>query len=73
MTFLQGLLKRPIAVFLLSLGVLIYGSIIVGHMGIAALPNLSFQTLSVQTSFPGASTSEVALSVTKPLEKELFR
>ncbi|HLD95762.1 MAG TPA: efflux RND transporter permease subunit, partial [Alphaproteobacteria bacterium] len=70
---LETILKRPIFVFLISLGILVYGSIIVGHMGVSALPKFSFQTLSVETTISGASSSQVALSVTKPLEKELIK
>jgi multidrug efflux pump len=66
-------IRRPIATSLLSLTVLLAGSL--GHqfLPVAALPQVEFPTISVSAGLPGASPETMASAVATPLERQFGR
>ncbi|ALR77003.1 efflux RND transporter permease subunit [[Enterobacter] lignolyticus] len=64
-------LKKPIAVMLLWLAVVVAGLICWFKLPIAALPNYDTPTIQVTASLSGASPETMASSVATPLEKKL--
>ncbi|HKC11219.1 MAG TPA: efflux RND transporter permease subunit, partial [Vicinamibacteria bacterium] len=66
-------IRRPIATSLLSLTVLLAGSI--GHqfLPVAALPQVEFPTINVSAGLPGASPETMASAVATPLERQFGR
>ena len=51
----QRVVERPIAVLMLSLAAALFGLLAYQQLPIALMPTLSYPTLTVQTSYPGAA------------------
>ncbi|MHA6493157.1 multidrug efflux RND transporter permease subunit [Pseudomonas borbori] len=64
-------IRRPVATLLLSLAILLLGSVSFGLLPVAPLPQMDFPTITVQASLPGASPQIMASSVATPLERSL--
>ena len=63
-------IQRPVMTTLLTLAIAIVGCVGYVFLPIAALPQVDFPTISVQTTLPGASPSTMAASIATPLERE---
>jgi hydrophobe/amphiphile efflux-1 (HAE1) family protein len=61
---------RPIATTLLFVAVVLLGLIGYRQLSVAPLPSVDFPTIQVTTSYPGASPTVVATSITAPLEHQ---
>jgi len=59
---------RPVATSLLMLAVLLIGLVSFQFLPLAALPEVDYPTIQVQTFYPGASPDVMTSSVTAPLE-----
>ncbi len=59
---------RPVATSLLMLAVVLVGIIGYQYLPLAALPEVDYPTIQVQTFYPGASPDVMTSSVTAPLE-----
>src|SRR5580693_8515434 len=66
-------IKRPTGTMLLTLAVLITGSIAYHYLPVAALPDVDFPTIQVTGTLPGASPETMASSVATPLERQFGR
>jgi len=66
-------IERPVATTLLTLGILLAGTIAFFRLPVAPLPQVDFPTISVQASLPGASPETMAATVATPLERTLGR
>ncbi len=64
-------IHRPVATMLLSLAILLLGSVCFGLLPVSPLPQMDFPVITVQASLPGASPEIMASSVTTPLERSL--
>ncbi|MBB3173328.1 multidrug efflux pump [Endobacter medicaginis] len=62
---------RPIATTLLMLSILLVGALGYHFLPVAALPQVEYPTIEVQTFYPGASPEVMTTSVTAPLETQL--
>jgi multidrug efflux pump len=62
---------RPVATTLLMVAILVVGMIGYTELPLAALPDVSYPTIQVQTFYPGASPEVITSSITAPLEKQL--
>jgi hydrophobe/amphiphile efflux-1 (HAE1) family protein len=71
LNFSAWFIQRPIATFLLMLGILFIGIASYLQLPIAGVPQVDIPTISVSASLPGASAETVATSVTSPLERAL--
>ncbi len=70
MSMSSGFIKRPIATTLLIVAIVLLGSVAYTMLPVAALPNVSFPTISVTAQLPGADPQTMASSVATPLEKQ---
>ena len=61
---------RPIATSLLMAALLLSGLLAYRYLPIAALPQIDYPTMQVQTFYPGASPEVMAAVVTAPLERQ---
>ena len=61
---------RPVATFLLMLGVLLVGCVAYMQLPVSALPEVDYPTIQVVTFYPGANPEVMASSVTSPLERQ---
>ena len=63
-------IQRPIATALLMVGLFVGGLVAYPLLPVAALPNVSFPTLTVTAQLPGADPQTMASSVATPLEQQ---
>ena len=61
---------RPIATSLLTAALLLSGLLAYSYLPIAALPQIDYPTIQVQTLYPGASPDVMSAVVTAPLERQ---
>src|ERR1043165_4825331 len=59
---------RPVATSLLMLAIMLAGLVAFQFLPVAALPEVDYPTIQVQTFYPGASPDVMTSSVTAPLE-----
>src|SRR5450432_1354021 len=72
MSFLSRLsLANKSIVALLTVGILVFGALIIPSLKEELLPSLSFPAISVVSVYPGASPASVERDVTNPLENNL--
>ncbi len=64
-------IRRPIATTLLTIGVVLAGALSFVLLPVAPLPQVTYPTISVQASLPGASPEVMASTVATPLERSL--
>src|ERR1700741_1671774 len=66
-------IRRPVATSLLSLALLLAGSVAYSLLPVASLPEVEFPTVSVFGGLPGASPETSASSIATPLERQFGR
>jgi multidrug efflux pump len=66
-------IRRPVATSLLSLALLMAGSVAYSILPVASLPNVDFPVIGVNANLPGASPETMASSVATPLERQFGR
>jgi len=64
-------IRRPVATTLLTLGLVVAGSIAFFKLPVSPLPDVDIPTIAVQATLPGASPADVAATVASPLERHL--
>ena len=64
-------LKRPIAIFLLAIGLFMVGTVAYLGLPIAPLPKIDLPTISISATLPGADPETMAATVAAPLERRL--
>ena len=60
---------RPVATWMATVAIVVFGLVSLGQLPLALLPDLSYPTITVRTSFDGAAPEEVERAVTEPIEK----
>jgi multidrug efflux pump len=66
-------IRRPVATSLLSLALLLAGSVAYSMLPVSSLPNVDFPVISVSAGLPGASPETMASAVATPLERQFGR
>jgi len=66
-------IRRPVATSLLSLALLMAGSVAYSILPVASLPNVDFPVIGINAALPGASPETMASSVATPLERQFGR
>src|SRR5689334_18880481 len=64
----QPFILRPVATTLLMIAIMLSGMLAFRFLPVAALPEVDYPTIQVQTFYPGASPGVMTSSVTAPLE-----
>src|SRR6266699_6478979 len=64
-------IMRPVATTLLMIAIMLSGIVAFRFLPLAALPEVDYPTIQVQTFYPGASPDVMTSSVTAPLEVQL--
>ncbi|MGD0846948.1 MdtB/MuxB family multidrug efflux RND transporter permease subunit [Bradyrhizobium sp.] len=64
----QPFILRPVATTLLMIAIILSGMLAFRFLPVAALPEVDYPTIQVQTFYPGASPDVMTSSVTAPLE-----
>jgi multidrug efflux pump len=63
-------IERPVATGLLMLAIVLAGLVGFRFLPLAALPQVDYPTIQVQTLYPGASPEVMSRTVTAPLERQ---
>jgi hydrophobe/amphiphile efflux-1 (HAE1) family protein len=66
-------IKRPVATSLLSLALLLAGSVAYSLLPVASLPEVDLPTISISAGLPGGSPETMASNVATPLERNFGR
>jgi multidrug efflux pump subunit AcrB len=66
-------IQRPVATSLLSVALLLAGSVAYSLLPVASLPDVDFPVIGVGASLPGGSPETMASSVATPLERQFGR
>jgi multidrug efflux pump len=66
-------IQRPVATSLLSLALLMAGSVAYSLLPVASLPNVDMPVIGVGSGLPGASPETMASAVATPLERQFGR
>src|SRR5580693_1837141 len=61
---------RPVATTLLMVAIMLSGMLAFRFLPVAALPEVDYPTIQVQTFYPGASPDVMTSSITAPLERQ---
>ncbi len=72
MNLSKPFIKLPVMTTLLMLALVFFGATAYFKLPTSALPNISYPTIAVSASFPGASAEKMANLVTGPLERQLM-
>jgi len=62
-------LRRPITVFMVTIGIVLFGFVALSRLGVDLLPNISYPSITVRTELPDAAPSDVEQFVTRPVEE----
>ena len=61
--------RRPVAVVMFTLAVLLFGMVSLSRLPVTLLPDLSYPTLTVRTELIGAAPTEIETLLSKPIEE----
>ena len=73
MQFTSIFIRRPVATTLLSLAIVLAGTLAFTLLPVAPLPRVEFPTINVNAALPGASPETMASAVATPLERQFGR
>ena len=71
MGFSEIFIRRPVATFLLAIGLLLSGCVAYWFLPVAPLPSIDIPTIVVFASRPGADPENMATAIAAPLERRL--
>ena len=69
MRLIDGSIRRPVTVFMTTLGVVIFGLVAASRLDVDLLPDISYPSLTVRTDLPDAAPADVEQFVTRPVEE----
>lgn len=69
--FYRWIVEHPVAVFMVTIAALVFGLVSYARLPLDLMPDLSYPTLTVRTSYPGAAPEEVEQQVSRPIEEAL--
>lgn len=72
MNISKPFIKLPVMTTLIMLALLFFGASAYFKIPVSALPNISYPTIQVNTTYPGASATKMANLVTGPLERQFM-
>src|SRR5439155_9210198 len=69
MKLVEGSIRRPVTVFMVTAGAVLFGVVALSRLSVDLLPAISYPTLTVRTDLPDAAPSDVGQFVTRPVEE----
>ncbi|MEE8524395.1 MAG: efflux RND transporter permease subunit, partial [Thermoanaerobaculia bacterium] len=63
--------SRPVAILMVFLAAVVFGSFSYRRLPITLMPELSYPTLTVRTEYPGSAPEEVENDISRPIEEAL--
>ncbi len=68
MRLVDASIRRPVTVFIGSVAAVVFGVVAFGELATDLLPDITYPSLTVRTTFEGAAPLEVESLVTRPIE-----
>lgn len=65
-------IKRPVLTVLVMVTLIVFGVISYNRLPVASIPSISYPTIQVTVSYPGASADEMARLISSPLERQFM-
>jgi HAE1 family hydrophobic/amphiphilic exporter-1 len=62
---------RPVAVSMAFLAVMVFGAVSYSRLQVDLLPDLSFPTITIETSYPGVGPREMETLISRPIEEAI--
>src|SRR3989442_9904106 len=69
MKLIDGSIRRPVSVFMVTVGVTLFGLVAGSRLPVDLLPDISYRSLTVRTDLPDAAPGDVEQFVTRPIEE----
>ncbi len=69
MKIVDGSLKRPVTVFMVTVAVVLFGLVAASRLAVDLLPDISYPSLTIRTDLPDAAPADVEQFVTRPVEE----
>ena len=69
MNLIELCTRRPVAITMVTLAVLLFGLVAQSRLEVTLLPDLSYPTLTVRVELPGAAPEEIETLLSKPIEE----
>lgn len=63
--------ERPVAIFMIVVGIFVFGLVSYLRLSWDLMPEISYPSFTVRTEYPGAAPEEVENVVSRPLEEQL--
>jgi len=63
--------KRPVAILMVVLAVVVFGWVSYKRLALTLMPDMSYPTLTVRTTYTGSAPEEVETTISQRLEQEL--
>ncbi len=63
--------RRPVAILMVTIAVGVFGWVSYQRLALTLMPDMSYPTLTVRTSYPGTAPEEMENVVARPLEQQL--
>ena len=60
--------RRPVSIFIFAVAIVVFGAIAFNDLATDLLPDITYPSLTVQTSYEGAAPLEVESLITRPVE-----
>jgi HAE1 family hydrophobic/amphiphilic exporter-1 len=65
------LVRHPVAVSMVTIAALVFGWVSYHRLAVELMPDLSYPTLTVRTTYEGAAPGEVEAQISRPIEESL--
>lgn len=63
--------RRPVAILMVTIAVAVFGAVSYQRLALTLMPDMSYPTLTVRTSYPGTAPEEMENVISRPLEQQL--
>src|SRR5687767_5891268 len=63
--------RRPVAILMVTFAVGVFGWVSYQRLALTLMPDMSYPTLTVRTSYPGTAPEEMENVISRPLEQQL--
>ncbi len=71
MTFYRWVVNHPVAVWMCTVAVVVFGYVSLVQLPLDLMPDISYPTITVRTEYEGAAPEEVETQVSRPIEEAL--
>ena len=73
MNISKPFIHRPVFTTLIMITIIFFGVLSYSRLPVASLPQIQFPTISVNTSYPGATAEQISRLITMPLEHKFMQ